>query len=73
MKTYSVDVPFCGRLVMEVLADSAEQAIEIAINEASLDDVEEWGAHEHICEGNVFYGCCNDAEAVLVDDEATAS
>lgn len=77
MAKYSVRVPFCGFVVVDVLAESKEEAIEkgvdsdlsmrLTLNESGVDY--EWDTHEHIVRGNVFYGNLNSASAELVDDE----
>jgi hypothetical protein len=63
-KDFSVAIPICGYAIVEVEADSPEDAIEKALaGEITIDDIESWEAIEHICEGNCFNGSLNDAEA----------
>ena len=63
MKEYCVSVPIAGYAIVTVEAESEEQAIEQALHDVVLEDMEEWEALHHICEGNVFYGPMNDIEA----------
>lgn len=72
MKTYSVALPITGVLVLDVEASSEEEAIDKAMDEATLDHLEEWEAHKKIVQGNVFYGNQNEAEAMLVDEDDEA-
>jgi hypothetical protein len=68
MATYSVKLPFAGYLSVEVEADSEEDAVSKAMNDASLDDVEEWETFTHIVQGNVLYAPINTPEVELIDD-----
>jgi len=56
MKKYYVSIPITGKLVIEVDAESKEDAIESAFQQADLKHLEEWEAHTEVCKGNVFYG-----------------
>ena len=68
MATYSVKLPFAGYLSVEVEADSEEDAVSKAMNDASLDDVEEWETFTQIVQGNVLYAPINTPEVELIDD-----
>jgi hypothetical protein len=63
MKEYCVSVPIAGYAVIVVEAEDEDGAIEKALDEVSLSNIESWEALEHICEGNCFNGPLNDAEA----------
>ena len=69
MKRYSVKVPIAGYAIVEVDADDEESAIEKAVDNVTVDDLESWAALRIICEGNVMYADCNEAEAELIDDD----
>lgn len=65
MNVYTVTLPVSGKLVVEVQAESEEEAIQIALNAPStIDDIEEWDVHEHIMEGNCCHAMFWNAEAV---------
>jgi len=69
MPTYNVMLPITGKLYVEVEADDEDDAIQKALNaDFTIENVEELEAHDMICQGNVFYGMANDAEAQLVGD-----
>jgi hypothetical protein len=71
MKEYSVKLPVAGYAVVMVEADNEKEALEKALeSEVKLDDIEEWDVHEHIIEGNIFYGNCNDPEIDLEYDDS---
>lgn len=57
MKTYSVTVPIAGHMVIEVKAESADDAVEKALaSEAlTLDKLESWEALERFHQGNICY------------------
>lgn len=66
MKTYYVEVPITGTINIEVQASSEQEAIEKALESDDLktENITEWEAHEHVIQGNVFYGSLSSAEAV---------
>ncbi len=66
MKNYTVYVPITGIVKMEVKAENEEEAKEIALEDATLTEVEEWEAHEEIVRGNVFYGVQNTIELLSI-------
>ena len=68
-KTYSVTVPIAGHAFIEIEADSEEEAIELAINEVTLENIEEWTSLAQFNRGNVCY-CPSpwEAEAECIDD-----
>lgn len=69
MSTYSVRLPICGYLMIEVEADSEEAAIEAACaSDYGTEHIEEWSAYTEIVRGNVFHGPVNRADAVLVEE-----
>ena len=67
MKEYCVSVPIAGYAVIVVEAEDEDGAIEKALSECKLSDIESWEALEHICQGNCFYGPMNDLE--IEEDE----
>lgn len=63
-KEFDVCLPITGVVYVTVEAEDKESAITAALNsDLSLDDIEEWEAHRHITQGNVFYGNQNSASA----------
>lgn len=68
-KTYSVTLPVSGTAVVEVEADSEEDAIDKALDSVTNKDLETWEALRRIVMGNVFCGQQNEAEAILIDEE----
>jgi hypothetical protein len=70
MPTYSVLLPFTGSMLVEVEADNPEEAKEAAFQvDFDIDNVHELEMHEHVVQGNVFYGVQNDIKVDLIDDE----
>jgi len=68
MKEYEVKLPVAGYAWVYVEADSPAEAVDKALEKVTIDDVEEWGSHRQIIQGNVFYGNCN-CVTVLCDGE----
>lgn len=66
MKNYTVLIPITGYIEIEVDAEDKDSAIDKAFDseDLKLDNVLEWEAHEHICEGNVFHGLMNDIDVI---------
>lgn len=62
MKNYTVSVPISGYICIDVEANSEQEAITKAFEEATLEDLEEWEMHECIVEGNVFHGLMNEID-----------
>lgn len=62
MKNYLVQVPITGIAVVSVEADTEAEAIALAIDNATLDHVQEWQAVQKIVGGNFFYGMLNEAD-----------
>jgi hypothetical protein len=62
MKEYCVQVPICGYAVVMIEAENEKEAIEKAIENVDLSDMESWDALEHVVEGNCFNGPLNDIE-----------
>ena len=70
-RRFYVDVPIAGVACVEVVAEedtAEEQIILLACNIATLDDVNEWEAHEKIVEGNIVYASKWEAEIVNSDE-----
>ncbi len=55
MKTYNVIIPIAGHAYIQVEADNEEQAKEIAMEKATLDDLEDWECLDEFNRGNVCY------------------
>lgn len=69
MKTYTVTMPITGKAIVEIEADSEEDAIRMALETVELQHIEEWEALETISEGNVLYAMRPwEAEAVEWDE-----
>jgi hypothetical protein len=66
-KTWSVTVPIAGHAYITVEADTEEEAIDKAIGEVELDNIESWEAVSRFHQGNVCY-CPHPWEAEAVDD-----
>lgn len=62
MKEYLVRVPINGYITVSVNADNEDEAIDMAFDsyDLTLNNIDEWEAFEHIVNGNVFCGICND-------------
>lgn len=67
-KVYNVTIPIAGHAHMTVIADSEEAAIEKAMEDVRLENVEEWEPLEQFNQGNVCY-CPQPWEAVAELDE----
>ena len=68
MKEYCVSVPIAGYAIRYVEAGSEEAAIERALSEVQLSDMEEWDALRQIVAGNVFCGPMNEIEVEEVEE-----
>lgn len=70
MKTYSVTLPIAGHLCLSVEADSASEAVDKAMEDASLSDIEGWEVLKQFNQGNVCH-CPHpwEAEAVCTDGD----
>ena len=55
MPYYAVTLPIAGHAYLEVEADSEEAAIEKALSEIMIDNIETWEAVEQFNQGNVCY------------------
>lgn len=68
MKTWEVTIPIAGHVLSTVEAETAEEAIQLALADASLEQVETWEALEQFHTGNICY-CPRpwSAEAVCAD------
>ena len=69
MATWTVIVPMCGSVTVEVEADTEEEAINKAFDNASIDDYpsSSYEFHRKIVSGNVFHGEINEVEAIKED------
>lgn len=69
MKTYYVELPISGKLVVEVQAESEKKAIDLAMQlPLKTEMIEEWDVHRKINTGNVCHAIFWDAKAELIDD-----
>jgi len=57
---YMVSIPITGVAVLEIEAENEEQAVDMAFEKVTIDDIEEWDAVGKIIQGNVFYGIMNE-------------
>lgn len=57
MKTYSVTIPIAGHIVLEVEADSEDEAIEKALisDDIRAENIETWEALKAFHSGNICY------------------
>lgn len=70
MKTYWVELPITGIVGLEIKAETKEEAIKKAFaSDYTIEDIQEWEDHDHICEGNVFYGMLNSPRAQEIDGD----
>ncbi len=75
MKKFRVTHPITGTVVVEVAADTAEQAIEVAPDawfEMTPDEqaaAVDWEWTNPITRGNVFYGVQNEADVEEISEE----
>ncbi len=75
MAKYSVLIPCTASVVVEVEADNAERAKDIALDtefEVKVSggaQLHEFEVHSEIVRGNVFYGVLNSIEADLIGGE----
>ena len=54
-KTYEVTIPITGIAYLTIEAESEDEAIETAIGEVTIDNLETWEAVRDIHRGNVCY------------------
>lgn len=54
-KEWEVTLPIAGHAYLVVQAETAEEAIEVAMNEVVHDSIETWEAVHAFHEGNVCY------------------
>lgn len=59
MKTFLVNIPITGVLQKVVYAGTEDEAVDMAFEEATIDDLEEWDSVSQIVTGNVFSGILN--------------
>lgn len=50
MKRYTVRIPIQGSIVVEVDSENEDQAIEDALNNHTIDDLDTWEQLEQECE-----------------------
>lgn len=56
MKRYGVSIPIAGYVYKEVVADSEEEALDIALSEGfEDDDIVELDSYATLVEGNICY------------------
>lgn len=68
---FTVGVPITGYIVLEVEADTEEEAFEKAweSDKLTLDNVEEWEAHDQVNRGNVSYALMDEIQVLYKEDE----
>lgn len=73
-KTWEVTIPIAGHALLTVRAETQKEAVTIAFDKASLDDVQEWEALHRFTQGNVCY-CPSpwEVEAVCVGEDEGAA
>lgn len=65
-REYEVTIPIAGHAFLTVVADSEEEAIEKAMGEVTIDQIESWEPVEQFNQGNVCY-CPHPWEAEAID------
>lgn len=69
-RSYSVKIPVTGVIAYIMDADSPEEAINKALeDDFDFSDIEELNKHRIICQGNVFNGELNEAEAEIIEPD----
>lgn len=69
MATYEVILPIAGYVLVEVEANSEQEAIDNAFSsEITTNEIEEWDTYHHIVQGNVCHASEPHARATMVDD-----
>lgn len=68
MKRYDILVPIAGHAYVQVEAENEEQAKELALEEVTIKDIENWEPLEHFNRGNVCY-CPSPWEIEITDIE----
>lgn len=63
---YGVRVPIAGHAYIEVEAENEEEAKEKAMNNTTIDDIEEWEALDRFNQGNVCY--CPDPWEIEIEE-----
>jgi hypothetical protein len=63
MATYCVTLPVTGFCTIEVEAESADDAINKAMDNCKQEHLESWETHKQITRGNVCYAEVNEAHA----------
>lgn len=54
-RIFSVTIPIAGHAIVEVEAETEEEAIEAAFDKVQLSDIDSWEALHRFSEGNVLY------------------
>lgn len=67
MRVFSVTLPIAGHAYVTVEAENEDQAIDKAMEEVTIDDIETWEAVPQFNKGNVCY-CPHPWEAAVVDE-----
>ena len=68
MATWTVIVPMCGSVEMEIEADNREEAITHALDKASSGDRIRYEFHRKLVIADVFQGEVNEIEAINKED-----
>lgn len=55
MKTYSVQIPIGGHAIVTVDAEDEDSAIELAMENLSIENIENWEPLHKVNQGNVCY------------------
>lgn len=65
MREWSVQLPVTGYVIVNVEAETAEEAINKALDSDDIkrEDIEEWEVHRQTNRGNIAYGSCTEANA----------
>lgn len=67
---FTVGIPITGYISIEVEAESEEEAFEKAweSDKLTLENVEEWEAHEKVSRGNISYAVMADMQVLHVEE-----
>jgi hypothetical protein len=78
MPKYHIEIPYTGKLTVEINTNSEEEALEMIystdkseleiLDNVDFTEVEE-EYHKIIVEGNIFYGVLNKRKIEIIQDE----
>lgn len=70
LKYYDVEIPVSAKIEKKVLATSGREALNIALQDCTLEHITEWEPAEELITGYVSHLVCDTADVIL-DEELT--